>query len=415
MSNIRCRRRGFSLVEAILVIGLVTVLATIFSSVVIRARRTSRTVACMSNLRQIATALLMYHADTGHIALPQQPGLPATLAKYVTDEKVFVCPASPHYTTDSYSRHYVPRPPTEPNGFLVGCANHGAMDMTAGTFGSDGVIRGQTAAVTWNDEPVAIGAEVEGGLLRFADGTRVSIDSGLKVVVLASFDEGRGKLYSAIRIPTGAYGSIEVQAAHGTHFDVATPTCTAGVKGTTFTVTTSSSQGKARTRVRTTKGVVAVDSHWPVPRQVLLRAGDSDTFVLPDDSAPILTDLTVAGPFFAKKDAIYKVTNDTGALRQITQIFIRWPFANSRLKDIHFGKHKIFDSDRLPPCALIASCWDGPPKERQIRSGETRELRFHFVRHANTTADAYLIKLTSEDPQQQDIIAPTFPASDDDD
>ena len=99
--------------------------------------------------------------------------------------------------------------------------------------------------------------------MKFADGTVVTIAAGLNVVVLASFQEGEGRIYSAVRIPNGAFRVIDVRAAHGTHFNVATPACTAGVRGHRFTVTTSQADDAYKTEVAVSEGTVAVDSRWP--------------------------------------------------------------------------------------------------------------------------------------------------------
>jgi prepilin-type N-terminal cleavage/methylation domain-containing protein/prepilin-type processing-associated H-X9-DG protein len=57
------RKRGFTLIELLVVIAIIAILAAILFPVFSRAREQARKTACLSNLKQIGTALMMYAQD----------------------------------------------------------------------------------------------------------------------------------------------------------------------------------------------------------------------------------------------------------------------------------------------------------------------------------------------------------------
>src|SRR5688572_2091661 len=57
------RRPGFTLIELLVVIAIIAILAAILFPVFAQARERARMSACVSNMKQIGTSLMMYASD----------------------------------------------------------------------------------------------------------------------------------------------------------------------------------------------------------------------------------------------------------------------------------------------------------------------------------------------------------------
>ena len=94
---------AFTLVELLVVLGIVAVLAGVAMPLYARTTQSARAAACISNLRQLGAGLGLYLADHNMkmptlLAGRQQktdagPVIDDTLNTYVTDPRVFACPA----------------------------------------------------------------------------------------------------------------------------------------------------------------------------------------------------------------------------------------------------------------------------------------------------------------------------------
>jgi len=59
----RSRNRGFTLIELLVVIAIIAILAAILFPVFARAREKARQTSCLSNLKQLALAMISYVND----------------------------------------------------------------------------------------------------------------------------------------------------------------------------------------------------------------------------------------------------------------------------------------------------------------------------------------------------------------
>ncbi len=108
------RKKGFTLVELLIVIALLTVLAALLFPVFSRARGKASQTTCLSNERQIGTALALYEQDFDGTypnfrfwplgderKLSEPHSWRSVLRPYLLTSQAFTCPANPDNRTAS--------------------------------------------------------------------------------------------------------------------------------------------------------------------------------------------------------------------------------------------------------------------------------------------------------------------------
>src|ERR1041384_6138055 len=93
--------RAFTLIELLVVIAIIAILAAIMFPVFALAREKARQTSCMSNLRQIGTAALLYSQDYDEFIVGTERGTDPEyfwgemLEPYLKNRQILQCPSSP--------------------------------------------------------------------------------------------------------------------------------------------------------------------------------------------------------------------------------------------------------------------------------------------------------------------------------
>ncbi len=135
-------RKGFTLVELLVVIAIIAILAAILFPVFSRAREQARKSSCLSNVRQLGLAAQMYTGDYDETLPPYSVATvpvaywPNLLDPYVKNRMTWVCP--------SYERSV-----TNPSA-------------NASTYGTNYAIRGKALAEFGRSSEILLYADSEG-------------------------------------------------------------------------------------------------------------------------------------------------------------------------------------------------------------------------------------------------------------
>ena len=261
------RRGGFTLVEILVVISIISLLAAVGFGAFSRVRESARQAKCDTNLKSLAIALDAFKQEKGHYPVYLRE---LVEDKYIADTSLLHCPNDPEPNSDGYGDFYVQRSmrndarfgemlpaigelPTIVCPFHEG-SGHGFQafaGMQTHNFATKPAILVNANATSIERPGSGLingidGMELHGAdhirtggaaMIRFADGTTCQLGAGSDVTVLQSFVTGNeSTLYTIVR---QALGDVIYSVHHGSKFDVSTPTATAGALGTEFRITIS--------------------------------------------------------------------------------------------------------------------------------------------------------------------------------
>ena len=99
-------RKNFTLIELLVVIAIIAILASIMMPALSSARESGKRAVCLSNLKQIGTAIEMYiqhnrdrlpycrsYPEKPAAGEENLPALPETLQTYLEQDRIFECPS----------------------------------------------------------------------------------------------------------------------------------------------------------------------------------------------------------------------------------------------------------------------------------------------------------------------------------
>jgi len=132
----RTRRSGFTLLELLVVIAVITLLAALLLPILSNARRKAHRISCKNNLGQLGKAMQMYTGENGgrypRLAVrpsmnSDYPGLRDAMITYIKDQRLLRCPA------ESGALYHLEGTSYEWNGVLNGQPQDGFLEQMMGS------------------------------------------------------------------------------------------------------------------------------------------------------------------------------------------------------------------------------------------------------------------------------------------
>ncbi len=275
------RSRGFTLIELLVTIGIIGSLASVAVVSVSKIKGVNSQTTCINNLRSISQGLQMYYND--YMSFPED-GYPddgndmyplsTELADYINDKSMFICPEDNDATSTSnfasYDPYYVARKGSyDSDELALGCPRHRGAKSSTSTFSTGTTEITNVGTVTVSGQAIPPDGTTAqrtisnvNDTLNFADGSTVTLKtksgSSYGCFLVQSVRLSDGTLYSIVKVQDN--GTINVEVTTGSKFEVVTPSAIVGVRGTKFTVTTSTNGSNVgyQTVVTQTEGIVVV-------------------------------------------------------------------------------------------------------------------------------------------------------------
>jgi general secretion pathway protein G len=251
------RRNGFTLLQLTTVMAVIAILASVMLGAFGHSREVAIRSQCDTRIKAITMALDAFRQESGHYPASLQE---LVTKKYLTDTNMLRCPSDPR-PNGSYNDFYIARASRDSDELPILVCPLCSDDSNVGVQAFKGRYTKQfetrpasltqasgTTITRPGKAPIVgkAGMLLRGGdsiltssggsaLVTFADGSESQIGSGSEITVLQSFVAGHthAPLYTIIRQKAG---DIVYRVHHGSKFDVATPTATAGALGTEFRI-----------------------------------------------------------------------------------------------------------------------------------------------------------------------------------
>ena len=256
--GIKAGRGGFTLIQLVVSLGIVSMMATMMFNVFSDGRSTARRTQCDARLKTVALALDAFRQE--------QNQYPASLQElnekhYLHEQTALHCPMDVR-EDGTYGDFYAIRAPRDRGDLpILVCPFHESQGNAGQQVFKGGYTKqfmtspakleaasGATVERPGQNAVAAVaGITLRGGdriqtsqggsaIIRFADNSSCELAGNADLTVLQSFvaSTAGSTLYTIVR---QKLGTILYKVHHGSKFDVATPTATAGALGTKFNIT----------------------------------------------------------------------------------------------------------------------------------------------------------------------------------